>query len=132
MASHGQAAPNIQLRHDNKGPDQEEVAAVRTGAITKAMRSMRYRSLKVTKEQIVGFIDGELVAAADRTEEAFRNLLQQMRAANGEILTIYYGKGHDQGEIGELIESIRPQYPRLEIEVVFGGQPHYDYLISVE
>ena len=77
-------------------------------------------------------MDEELVIAADSREEALQGLLRKMNVANPEIMTIYYGAGIDRAEVEKLLEPIRLQYPHLEIEVVFGGQPHYDYLISVE
>ena len=105
---------------------------IRSGEITTAVRSMRYKSLKVRKGQAIGFVERELVVAAESKEEALQGLLRQMEAENKELLTIYYGAGVNRVEVERLLEPVRLQYPHLEIEVVFGGQPHYDYFISVE
>ncbi len=108
------------------------LSSVRTGKIATAVRSMRYKSLGVRKGQIVGFVNEELAVAAYTMEEAFKELLDRMGAGSSEIMTVYYGSNVDQADVERLLEPVRDQYPDLEIEVVFGGQPHYDYLISVE
>ncbi|MFP3975103.1 MAG: DAK2 domain-containing protein [Chloroflexota bacterium] len=108
------------------------LSSVRTGKIATAVRSMRYKSLGVRKGQVVGFVNEELVVAAYTMEEAFKELLNKMNARDGEIMTVYYGSNVDQADVERLLDPVRDQYPNLEIEVVFGGQPHYDYLISVE
>ena len=48
------------------------------------------------------------------------------------IITVYYGADTEPTEAEQLGESIRRQYPALEVEVVSGGQPHYNYIISAE
>ncbi len=110
----------------------EGLKSVSTGQIATAIRSMRYRNMRVAKGQIVGFIDGELTVAEYTIENALAKLLGQMNALNSEIMTVYYGNKVDWADAERMLEAIRPLYPGLEIEVVYGGQPHYDYLISVE
>jgi len=110
----------------------EGLKSVSTGQIATAIRSMRYRNVRVAKGQIVGFIDGELTVAEYTIENALAKLLGQMNALNSEIMTVYYGNKVDWADAERMLEAIRPLYPDLEIEVVYGGQPHYDYLISVE
>jgi dihydroxyacetone kinase-like predicted kinase len=48
------------------------------------------------------------------------------------LVTIYYGANTEQAEAERVGESVREKYPALEVEVVAGGQPHYNYIISVE
>ncbi len=110
----------------------EGLKSVSTGQIATAIRSMRYRNVRVAKGQIVGFIDGELTVAEYTIENALAKLLAQMNPLNSEIMTVYYGNKVDWADAERMLEAIRPLYPDLEIEVVYGAQPHYDYLISVE
>ena len=48
------------------------------------------------------------------------------------MVTIYYGADAKEAEAKALNDGISAQYPDLQIEVVEGGQPHYDYIISIE
>ncbi|MFO8101250.1 MAG: DAK2 domain-containing protein [Dehalococcoidia bacterium] len=109
-----------------------EMANVRTGRIATAMRSMQYNDLPVTEGEVIGFVDDELTVAASTPQEVLPRLLDGMDITNCEILTVYYGNGIDWAEAEELFAPVRSRYPNLEVEVVFGGQPHYHYLISAE
>lgn len=110
----------------------ESLSTVRTGYIATAVRSMRYRDMTVKKDQVIGFVDEELTVAEYALEDILQKLLQKMRVQDGEIMTVYYGESVGWADTEKLFDPIRSQYPNLEVEVVFGGQPHYAYIISVE
>jgi DAK2 domain fusion protein YloV len=106
--------------------------SVRTAEITTATRDARINGVSVAEGGIVGLLDGELAAAGSTLEEVVQEMLCQMKADEQEIITIYYGEGITVGEAKGLAEAIRLRYPRQEVELVEGGQPHYHYIISVE
>ncbi len=110
----------------------EAMSGVRTGQISAAIRSMQYGDLHVKDGQIIGFVDGELAVAEYTMEDALNKLLDEMEIGGCEILTVYYGSGVDWAQAESLFDSVRSRFPGLEIEVVYGGQPHYHYLISAE
>lgn len=111
---------------------KNSISTVCTGQIAVAVRSMRYKNLKVKKGQVIGFVDEELAVAEYNMEDAVQKLIEKMPVQNSEIMTVYYGGNVDWADAEKLFDPIRSRYSNLEIEVVFGGQPHYDYLISVE
>ena len=49
-----------------------------------------------------------------------------------ELLTVYRGEGTSQADSERLRESLAAEHPDVEIELVDGGQAHYDFLISAE
>ena len=49
-----------------------------------------------------------------------------------EVVTLYYGAETTETEAQEAAAIIRQKWTQLEIEVVSGGQPHYNYIASVE
>lgn len=110
----------------------ENMEAVHTGAIATAVRSMKYKDLKVKKGQIIGFADEELAVADYSIQDTLQGLLQKFNLQDSEIMTVYYGDVVDWADTEKLLDPVRSQYPDLEIEVIYGGQPHYAYLISVE
>jgi dihydroxyacetone kinase-like predicted kinase len=109
-----------------------ELANVRTGRIAIATRSIQSNDLAVKEGQVIGFIDDDISVAANSVEDSLRALLDNMRVGECEILTVYYGKDLDWVEAERLFDGVRSEYPDLEVEVLFGGQPHYYYLISAE
>ena len=80
----------------------------------------------------MGFLDGELVALGEKPDEVLNEVLTQMEMPAASVLTIYYGADIGSEEAERVSASLRNQYPHLEVEVVWGGQPHYSYLVSVE
>lgn len=111
---------------------QKGLSSVRTGEITTAVRSMHYKGLSVKKGQCIGFLDGELIAAGENREQVLQQLLSRMNAKEHELFTLYYGSGVSSSELDNLSRLLRRQYPNLQIEMLFGGQLHYDYIISLE
>jgi len=110
----------------------EAMSGVRTGRIATATRSIQHNDLVVEEGQVIGFIDDELSIASHFIKDTLNSLLDRMSIEECEILTVYYGNGVDWVETERLFDGVREKYPDLEVEVVFGGQPHYHYLISAE
>ena len=48
------------------------------------------------------------------------------------LVTLYYGAETAEGEARALARELRRLYPQHDMEVVYGGQPHYYYIASVE
>jgi dihydroxyacetone kinase-like predicted kinase len=49
-----------------------------------------------------------------------------------EVVTIYYGAEAEIAEAEEISADITKNYPNLQVEIIKGGQPHYNYIISIE
>ena len=105
---------------------------VKTGEVTRATRSVEFNGIKVEHGQIIGLLNDELTTAGSTVDEVAWLLLNQMDVENLEIVTLYYGNGLKAETAVTLGDAIREKYPHLEVEVVDGGQPHYDYIISAE
>lgn len=105
---------------------------VKTGEVTRATRSVEFNGINVEQGQIIGMLNDELTTAGSTIDEVAWLLLNQMDVENLEIVTLYYGNGLKAETAVTLGDAIREKYPHLEVEVVDGGQPHYDYIISAE
>jgi DAK2 domain fusion protein YloV len=116
----------------NKRVMEAATHSVKTGEITTATRAIEYNGVKVEEGHIIGLLNDELTAANETIEETLWTLLDQMDAANLEIITLYFGNGITLPQAEELGTLVREKYPQLEVEIVEGGQPHYYYIISAE
>jgi len=105
---------------------------VKSIEVTRAVRATRLGGLDIKKNQAIGFLDGDLVAVADKTEEVLNEVLERVEPEKAEVVTIYYGADTKPAEAEQAAASIRERYPQLQVEVVQGGQPHYNYIASVE
>jgi len=110
----------------------EALGHVRTGELARATRSVRIDGVDVVEGQVIGIIDGALKSAADQMGEALLSLLAAVGGGEAELLTIYYGAGVLRGEAEGLGERARRVWPRLEVEVLEGGQPHRPIVFSLE
>ncbi len=105
---------------------------VKTGEITVATRTVEIDGVKVENGQVIALLDGKLVLSADTVEDGVLGFLEKADAANHELVTLFYGEGMSHVEANRIKDLISGKYPALEIEVQEGGQPHYQFIISVE
>lgn len=105
---------------------------VRTGEITTATRSVEIEGVKVESGQVIALLDGKLVASAGSVEEGCLELLEKANAGEHELITLFYGQDMPHAEANRIADTIRDKYSGQEVEVQEGGQPHYQFIISVE
>ena len=107
-------------------------AEVKSVEVTRAVRATRLGRLDIKKNQAIGFLDGDLVAVGDKTDEVLAEVLERVEPEKAEVVTIYYGADTKPEEAEQAAAAIRESYPQIQVEVVQGGQPHYNYIASVE
>ena len=105
---------------------------VKTVEVTKAVRSTNVSGLKVKKGQAIGLVDGDLVAAGDSLVEVLDGALSKTGLERADVVTIYYGADTQPADAEEAGEKIRQSYPQVQVEIIRGDQPHYNYIVSVE
>ena len=110
----------------------ESMNEVISGEVTVATRTVEIDGIAVREGQHIALLNGKLVLATDGLDDAVLGLLRQAEADTRELLTLFYGEGLTKSETHRLADVIRETYPDLEIEVQFGGQPHYPLILSVE
>jgi DAK2 domain fusion protein YloV len=111
---------------------KEAASKVKTIEITHAVRSAQLNGLKIKKKQSIGLLDGELLAGGNNPSDVLLKILAKLDLKKMGIITIYYGADTQQTEAEQVSANIRDRYPQLQVEVVRGGQPHYNYIVSIE
>jgi hypothetical protein len=111
---------------------EDALSAVRTIEVTRAVRPAKIGNMKILRRQAIGFVDGELKVVGDKPAQVLLDVLNGLDTGDSEIVTVYYGKTTKRVEAEGVVEEIRQNHPNLEVELVYGGQPHYDYIASVE
>ncbi len=128
------------MLHLNPDADLDQVAdkmiaameSVVTGEVTIATRSVEIDGVTVKDGQVIALLNGKLAVASDSLEEACIELLEKAQAANFELITLFYGEEMKHVEANRIADLIRGKYPNQEIEVQEGGQPHYQFIFSIE
>jgi len=109
------------------------IGKVRTVEITTAVRDAIVDDTEVKTGQTIGLLDDKLIAAGDDQQSVVDQVLDQIDMEDYEIVTIYRGEGVDLSHARALVERIQARYPAIEtVDLQPGGQPFYDYIISIE
>jgi DAK2 domain fusion protein YloV len=111
---------------------EEATKAVRSIEVTRAIRSTRLGGFDIKKRQAIGFLDGDLVAVSNKPEDALGEVLARVNLDKAEVITIYCGADTTPADTEQVGALVRKKYPRLQLEVIQGGQPHYNYIVSLE
>ena len=105
---------------------------VTTGEVTIATRSVEIDGVTVKDGQVIALLNGKLAVSADNLERACLELLEKAEADKFELITMFYGEEMKHTEANRIADLIREKYPNQEIEVQEGGQPHYQFIFSIE
>jgi DAK2 domain fusion protein YloV len=105
---------------------------VTTGEVTVATRSVEIDGVTVKDGQVIALLNGKLAVSADSLERACLELLEKAEASKFELITMFYGEEMKHTEANRIADLIREKYPNQEIEVQEGGQPHYQFIFSIE
>jgi hypothetical protein len=105
---------------------------VRTGEVTTATRSVEIDGVNVETGQVIALLDGKLVLAAGSVEEACLSLLEKADMDEYELITLYMGGDYPRAEANRVGDLIQEKYPDHEVEMLDGGQPHYQLILSIE
>jgi len=108
------------------------IQEVETGEVTTATRNVEIDGVEVKEGQIIGLHNGKLVVSSTNLEDACLELLAKINTKNYELITLFYGDTTTKEESQAIAKIIQEAYPDQEIEIQPGGQPHYQFIFSIE
>ena len=114
------------------GEMSDSLSEVEAGEITTATRSIEINGLKVKKGEVIALLNGELIDSSATVLKACANLLKKANTKDREHITIFYGLETTKKMVDQLVELINHKYPDHEVEILEGGQPHYQFILSIE
>ena len=107
-------------------------ADIQSGQVTYAVRDTVINGKEIHNGDIMGINDRGIEAVGTDVADTTIELLDQMVDEDSELVCIYYGEDVTQEAAEELADRIEEHFPELEVEINFGGQPIYYYMLSVE
>lgn len=110
----------------------ESLQEVETGEITTATRSVEINDVNVKEGQVIVLHNGKLIGSYSNLEEACMKFLENAGAKEKERITLFYGKNIIKADVENLVVKIKVEYPSHEVEIHEGGQPYYQFIISIE
>ena len=111
---------------------QEAISEIRSIEVTRAVRSSTVGGIAVAEGQYIGLLEGDLVVAGKTASSVLQEVLGKCGPEEGQLVTLYRGEDTGEAEAAAAAASIRAGFPGVDVEVVYGGQPLYHYLVSLE
>ncbi len=98
--------------------------------VTRAIRDSVVDGQPVRQGEALALLDGRVVAHSD--DEVAVLCEAARRLTEAELLTLYSGAGVDAARVAYAAQRLRAACPRVAVEIVDGGQPHYSFIVSAE
>jgi hypothetical protein len=105
---------------------------VKTGEVTFAVRNTKVNSFEVKKGDIIGIADEKIQEVGSSIDDVTTGLIRKMLSDDDEICSLYFGEDIKEQEAEALAAILEDILPGVEIELHYGGQPLYYYIISIE
>ena len=110
----------------------EEMNAIHAGQVTYAVRDTVMDGKEIHQGDYMGLTDKKILSVGTVLEDTALELVQEMMEEKSELVSLYYGEGIGEEDAEKLADRIMAEYPEVEVEIQYGGQPVYAYFISVE
>ena len=105
---------------------------IESGEITTAVRDVEIDGINVKEGEIISLHNGKLVGSNKTLKEGCFAFLDTAKAKDFELITMFHGENVTQQEAEVMVEIIQEEYPDKVIELQYGGQPHYQFILSIE
>lgn len=110
----------------------EEIKNVKTGQVTYAVRDTHIDDKEIHEGDIMGIGDSGILAVGKDLEETTKELIANLVDEDSELISIYYGEEVSEEDAEKFTEEITELYPDIDVDIQFGGQPIYYYVLAVE
>lgn len=104
----------------------------KSGEVTYAVRDTAIDGKSISQGNIMGIGDEGIISVCDSVDRAVLEMLDHLVDGDSSIISLYYGNDVSESAANALSEKVADIYKGLDVEVHFGGQPVYYYLLSVE
>lgn len=106
--------------------------SVRSASVTYAVRTSHMDGFDLDKGDIIGLDEKSIVAKGVLVKETTLQLIDKIINPEVSNITLFYGKEIKEEESKELSEELMKRYSFCDVTLLYGGQPVYYYIISLE
>lgn len=118
---------------ENEANMTEEITNVATGQVTYAVRDTEIDGMTIHENDIMGIGDHGMLAVGTDIEDTTVEMVNKMlENSDAELISIYYGQDVTEEAAGALCDRISKGHGDCDVELQFGGQPVYYYVVSAE
>lgn len=117
---------------ENEEAMMESLGLVKSGQVTFAVRDTVMNDVEVKEGNIIGIAEGKLSGAGDTVDEITSSLIEKLVDEDSAIITLFYGEDVNEEDANKLRDELEEKFEDIDVELYYGGQPLYYYLVSVE
>ncbi len=117
---------------ENKANMMGALDNVKVGQVTHAVRTTTVGRFHINEGDIIGLDDKKILAKGENVEETVLALLAKMKEPSHEVITLYYGEEVTEEQASAMQEQVAELYTDCDVDIHYGGQPVYYYIISLE
>lgn len=118
---------------ENEEQMGSEMSNVKTGQVTYAVRDTEIDDKKISQGDYMGIGDKGILSVGKEMKDVTVSMIQEMLDEDSdELISIYYGEDISEEEATALSQEIEEKYPDMDVELQYGGQPIYYYIVSIE
>ena len=116
----------------NEESMKDIIECVKTGEVTYAVRDTSINGIAIKIDDIMGIDDDGIKKVGQDIEKVTLGLLEEMVDEDSELISIYYGADTTKEQAEALLEKVEETYGDCDVQLEYGGQPIYYFLLSVE
>ena len=117
---------------ENEESMTEAIETVRTGEVTYAVRDRVIYDHEILQGDYMGIGDAGILAVGQAIETVTKDMIDSMMDEDMELISIYYGQETKEEDAAALRDKVAEKYPACDVELQYGGQPIYYYIVSAE
>ena len=117
---------------ENETLMREAVSMIASGEVTFAVRDTRIDGVEIHEGDYMGIGDDGILAVGNDLENVVLDMVGKMAGEEASLISIYYGAEVDEKAAKELKKKLEETWSGFDVELQYGGQPVYYYLLSVE
>lgn len=117
---------------DNEASMTAEISNIKSGEVTYAVRDTKIDDKEIKEGDYMGIGDSGILSVDKDLNKTVLEMLANMVDDDSELISIYYGEDIDEAAASDIEAQVSSLYPNCDVELQFGGQPIYYYIVSVE
>ena len=117
---------------NNETNMNEAISTIKAGLVTYAVRSTQIDNFKLKEGDIIGIDSKSIVAKGEKVEKVTKDLVEKMMDSDVSNITLYFGDSVTEEEANAIAQDLTDKYKKCDVDIHFGGQPLYYYIVSLE
>lgn len=110
----------------------EEMEFVKSGQVTYAVRDTNIDGKEIKQGNIMGLGGKTILSVGTNIKDTTIELIKALIDEDTQLVSLYYGEEVTEEVAQELADVVSSDYPNIDVDVQYGGQPIYYFLVSAE